>query len=155
MTREYGRAIEDAVAEQDSSDRPVLIDDLVICGRECLLYEPSSGGFAYMLTVAESYADDDVHLVGVLLTFIGDMMDAHDRGHLLRAIRTGALSEDDVADLFKDIVEKMAARPTQSRSDSSPSRATTGRPSTAASRRVVRTPSTSGRTGSSTRSTTT
>lgn len=152
--KEFGRAIEDVLAEQAGEERPYLGETVKIAGREINLYEPSAGGLAYMVTVAESYSGDTVHLVASLLTFIGELMERDDQQHLLRAIRTGALDEDAIIELFQDIVETVGARPTQSSVASSPSRRATGQPSTANSRRAKSTPSaTSRRTASSTSST--
>lgn len=143
--QEFGRAIEEAIADEASQERTVFTT-VTISKRDIALYEPSAGSLAYMVTIAESYGEEDaVQLVGTLLTFIGDMMDPDDRRHVMRAIRTGALGNDDILDLFTAIVEGLAGRPTQSSTGSSPSRRTTGQRSTAASRRVASTPSATSR----------
>lgn len=108
-------------------------------GAEQLAYLGSVLGVGNLLTTA-----------GALINFLASLIDDDDARYInsLLLDRKSGFDIYDVEDLLITLVEEWGGNPTKPASDSSDTQVTTGKPSTASSRRVSKTPSTSASTGS-------
>ena len=129
--------IDEVMADVDRApeeDEVVLID---VAGKETAFHYPGSGQMAYM-AMASAGDRNNLTTAGMMINFVISLMEDEDarrlRGMLLD--RTTDYGMEDLLDVFDALMEQWSSRPTQSSSDSSPSRQGTGRPSTANSRRA-------------------
>lgn len=144
MKKNYGGKAKDARAAESDLE-PVVVP---ILDREVTIHPPHAGAFIYlnnMLGVA-----DPLRVAASMIEFACSLMDDLDARYVGRLIldRNSGFDIYDMEELLTDLVEEWGERPTKPASGSSPSQATTGKRSTANSRRVGSTRVTSPSTGS-------
>ena len=122
-------------------------------GEEFGFYEPTMAQMAYMSMAISGDGLDVFRQVGMAINFLVNLMDDDDarRFRTILLDRQARVEEDEILDLYEDLMERWSSRPTESPSVSSRSARGTGRQSTATSPSVERPQrSTSRRAGSST-----
>ena len=105
---------------------------------------PGEGAMAY-LSLIQASVSTELEAAGGLINFTQSLMlpaDAVYLGNLLLDHESG-FDIYDLMDLVNDLAEEWSGNPSRLASDSAPTPPPTGRRSTASSRRVVKTPSTS------------
>lgn len=137
-------------AERDA-DYPITVKML---DREVTVHSPGAAQLAYLGTLM---LGEELEVAGGLINFFAELLDKpEDRSYLKRILLDHESGFDvyDLEDMAAYLIEEWGQRPTNAASDSQPSQLSTGKPSTAKSRRVrASTPSTSRSTASSTPST--
>ncbi len=126
-------------------DHPI---DVKILDRKVTVHSPGSAQLAFLGTLMLS---DELEAAGGLINFFAELMETHeDRMYLKRILLDHDSGFDvyDLEDLSAYLIEEWGGNPTNAASDSSPTQPSTGKRSTANSRRVRSTPSTSPSTAS-------
>jgi len=144
MVRSYGGKTKTVRAEVSSlPDIPVKI-----LNREVVIHPPHTGAFIYLNNLLG--VDNPLQVAGGLIEFLCELVDETDARWIGRLIldRKSGFDVFDVEEILTDLVEDWGENPTTPASGSSPSQATTGKRSTASSRRVGSTRSTSTSAGS-------
>jgi hypothetical protein len=146
--KQFGNAAKASTAEPQEPPLKANVLD-----RQVTFNSPGTGQIAY---VASYMAGDDGEIIqyGGMLNFLFSLLqDDDDRAYVKRSLRDQSLTMEDVEEILIWIVEEWSERPTKRPSDFSDGQRTTGKSSTANSRRVASRRSTSGSTASATRST--
>lgn len=139
--RKYGDKNKIGRAEEGTTNlEPVTVD---ILDREVVIHPPHSGAFIYLNNMLG--VSDPLRVAGSLIEFLCSLVDDIDARYIGRLILDHKSGFDiyDVEELLTDLIEEWGERPTKPASGSSPSQAPTGKRSTANSRRVGSTRSTS------------
>lgn len=144
MKKSYGSKIKD-VRAVDTDLEPVVVP---ILDRNVTIYPPHAGAFIFLNNMLG--LSDPLRVASGLIEFACSLMDDLDARYVGRLIldRSSGFDIYDMEELLTDLVEEWGERPTKPASGSSASQATTGKRSTAASRRVGSTRSTSTSPGS-------
>lgn len=144
MKKNYGSKVKDARAVETDLE-PVVVP---ILDRKVTIYPPHAGAFIYLNNMLG--LSDPLRVASGLIEFACSLMDDMDARYVGRLILDRASGFDiyDMEELLTDLVEEWGENPTKPASGSSPSQATTGKRSTANSRRVGSTRSTSTSPGS-------
>ena len=139
MARKYGSKDKKARAE-DSGLEPVTIE---ILDRSVTIYPPHAGAFIYLNNMLG--INDPLRVASGLIEFLCSLVEDLDARYIDRLIldHNSGFDVYDVEEILTDLIEDWGERPTKPASGSSPSQATTGKRSTANSRRVGSTRSTS------------
>ena len=139
MVRKYGSKDKRARAV-DTGLEPVKIQ---ILDREVTVFPPHAGAFIYLNNMLG--LSDPLRVASGLIEFLCSLVEDIDARYIGRLIldHNSGFDVYDVEEILTDLVEDWGERPTKPASGSSPSQATTGKPSTARSRRVWSTRQTS------------
>lgn len=139
MKKNYGSKGKKARAE-DSGLAPVIVP---ILDRDVTIYPPHAGAFIYLNNMLGM--NDPLRVASSLIEFLCSLVEDLDARYIGRLILDHDSGFDvyDVEELLTDLIEEWGERPTKPASDSSASQATTGKRSTANSRRVGSTRQTS------------
>lgn len=144
MVRKYGSKDKKARAV-DTGLEPVTIQ---ILEREVVVYPPHAGAFIYLNNMLG--LSDPLRVASGLIEFLCSLVDDIEARYIGRLIldHNSGFDVYDVEEILTDLVEDWGERPTTPASGSSPSQATTGKRSTANSRRAGSTRQISPSTGS-------
>lgn len=126
-------------------DRPV---DVMILDRKVTVHSPGAAQLAYLGTLM---LGDELETAGGLINFFAELLGTdEDRKHLKRILLDHDSGFDvyDLEDMAAYLIEEWGGNPTNAASGSAPSQPSTGKRSTANSRRVTSTRSTSPSTAS-------
>jgi hypothetical protein len=141
--KQFGDKNRKAAREED---HPITIKML---DREVTVHSPGAEQLAYLSAML---LEDELDAAGGLINFFAELLETDgDRRYLKKILLDHSSGFDvyDLADMAEYLVEEWGKRPTTAASGSSPTQRTTGKSSTASSRRVrAKTPSTSASTGS-------
>jgi hypothetical protein len=139
MVRKYGSKDKQARAV-DTGLEPVKIQ---ILEREVTVFPPHAGAFIYLNNMLG--LSDPLRVASGLIEFLCSLVEDIDARYIGRLIldHNSGFDVYDVEEILTDLVEDWGERPTKPASGSSPSQATTGKRSTANSRRVGSTRQTS------------
>ena len=132
MVRKYGGKKDGVRAVQsDLPDVPVQILD-----REIVIHPPHTGAFIYLNNLLG--VNNPLQVAGGLIEFLCELVEDTDARWIGRLIldKESGFDVYDVEEILTDLIEDWGERPTTPASGSSPSQATTGKRSTANSRRV-------------------
>lgn len=132
MVRKYGSKDKKARAV-DTGLEPVKIQ---ILEREVTVFPPHAGAFIYLNNMLG--LSDPLRVASGLIEFLCSLVEDIDARYIGRLIldHNSGFDVYDVEEILTDLVEDWGERPTKPASGSSPSQATTGKRSTANSRRV-------------------
>lgn len=139
--RKYGNKNKVGRAEEGTTNlEPVTVD---ILDRQVTIHPPHAGAFIFLNNMLG--VNDPLRVASSLIEFLCSLVDDLDARYIGRLILDHGSGFDvyDVEELLTDLIEEWGERPTTPASGSSPSQATTGKRSTANSRRVTSTRSTS------------
>lgn len=134
--RQFGDAARvAALTEEDQNDEPNI--DFKLLDREVSLKYPGSGALAY-LTATMSTVSDNLSAVGIIINFIASCMDDEDARYLNQILldSKSGFDVEDISEVAEYLLEEWSGgNPTSGSSGSSRPARTTGRSSTANSRR--------------------
>lgn len=144
MKKSYGGKVKKPRAEE-SSLPPIPVP---ILDRTVTIHPPHPGAFIYLNNMLG--VNEPLQVASSLIEFICELMDDMDARYVGRLIlnKNSGFDVYDVEEILTDLIEEWGEYPTKPASGSSPSQATTGKRSTANSRRVASTRSTSRSTAS-------
>lgn len=144
MKKNYGSKGKKARAVESGLE-PIIVP---IMERDVTIYPPHAGAFIYLNNMLG--VNDPLRVASSMIEFLCSLVEDLDARYIGRLILDHDSGFDvyDVEELLTDLVEEWGDRPTKPASGSSPSQATTGKRSTANSRRVTSTRSTSTSPGS-------
>lgn len=156
MTRSFQIAVEEHAAVDESpggADEPFEFTFSDDPDTPLIIYPPTEGQIMLVMSLqGESMSQEAVSTVkSVIFAMLDDPSRAYVKRRLIS--RDQPLAFTDLMKVFFKIIEAYSGRPTESSPDSSASRATTGKSSTAPARRAASTRSPSRSTGSATSST--
>lgn len=144
MVRKYGS--KDKIGKAEESDLPTV--EIEIFDRKIAVSPPHTGAFIYLNNILG--LNDPLRVASSLIEFLCSLLSDIDARYVGRLVldKNSGFDVWDVEEILTDLVEEWGENPTKPASGSSPSQATTGKRSTANSRRVGSTRTTSTPTGS-------
>jgi hypothetical protein len=147
--RQFGDAARIAsLTEEDQSDEPNV--EFKLLDREVSLKYPGSGALAY-LTATMSTVSDNLSAVGIVINFVVSCMEPEDARYLNQILldSQSGFDVEDISELAEFLLEEWSGgNPTSGSSGSSRQGRTSGKSSTANSRRPA-SPRSSSRSGGS------
>lgn len=144
MVRKYGS--KDKIGKAEETNLPSV--EIEIFDRKIMVAPPHTGAFIYLNNILG--LNDPLRVASSLIEFLCSLVDDMDARYIGRLVldRKSGFDVWDVEEILTDLVEEWGENPTKPASGSSPSQVTTGKRSTANSRRVGSTRTTSTSTGS-------
>jgi len=144
VVRKYGS--KDKIGKAEESDLPTV--EIEIFDRKIAVSPPHTGAFIYLNNILG--LNDPLRVASSLIEFLCSLLSDIDARYVGRLVldKNSGFDVWDVEEILTDLVEEWGENPTKPASGSSPSQATTGKRSTANSRRVGSTRTTSTPTGS-------
>jgi hypothetical protein len=123
--KEFTTAAEAAETAEDEG-KPFTVD-----GRECRVYQPSSGQMAVLLASVSRTQDWTTQIAGIINFFV-EVLDESSNSYIVGRLldRTDPFGLDEVQSIIEWMVEDWTGRPMPSPSVSTPSRRNGGRKST-------------------------
>lgn len=144
MARKYGD--KNKIGKAEESTLPTV--EIEVFDRKIMVAPPHTGAFIYLNNILG--LNDPLRVASSLIEFLCALLDDMDARYIGRLVldKNSGFDIWDVEEILTDLVEEWGENPTKPASGSSPSQVTTGKRSTANSRRVGSTRTTSPSTAS-------